>query len=47
MSMGVKPGNDALRLKLDKVIDSRHAEITKILNDYNVPLIERKAGAKR
>ena len=47
MSMGVKPGNDALRLKLEKVIDSRHAEITKILNDYNVPLIERKAGAKR
>ena len=47
MSMGVKLGNDALRLKLEKVIDSRHAEIIKILNDYNVPLVERKAGAKR
>jgi mxaJ protein len=47
MSMGVKPGNDALRIKLEKVIESRHAEITKILNDYNVPLVERKAGAKR
>ncbi len=47
MSMGVKPGNDALRLKLEKVIASRHAEITKILNDYNVPLVERKAGAKQ
>ena len=47
MSMGVKLGNDTLRLKLEKVIDSRHAEIIKILNDYNVPLVERKAGAKR
>jgi mxaJ protein len=47
MSMGVKPGNDALRIKLEKVIDSRRAEITKILNDYNVPLIEKKAGPAR
>jgi mxaJ protein len=47
MAMGVKPGNDALRLKLEKVIDTRRAEITKILNDYNVPLIESKAGPKQ
>jgi hypothetical protein len=47
MSMGVKPGNDALRIKLEKEIDARRAEITKILNDYNVPLIERKAGPAR
>jgi mxaJ protein len=47
MSMGVKPGNDALRLRLEKVIDSRRAEITKILKDYNVPLIETKAGPTR
>jgi mxaJ protein len=47
MSMGVKPGNDALRIKLEKVIDAKRAEITKILNDYNVPLVERKGGPKR
>ena len=47
MSMGVKPGNDALRIKLEKVIDTRRAEITKILNEYNVPLVERKAGSTR
>ena len=46
ISMGVKPDNDALRVRLEKVIDTRRAEITKILNDYNVPLVERKAGAE-
>jgi quinoprotein dehydrogenase-associated probable ABC transporter substrate-binding protein len=47
ISMGVKPGNTALKNQLEKVIDARRAEITKILNDYNVPLVERKAGLKR
>jgi mxaJ protein len=47
MAMGVKPGNDALRLRLEKVIDARSAEITKILHDYNVPLVQRKADSKR
>jgi quinoprotein dehydrogenase-associated probable ABC transporter substrate-binding protein len=47
ISMGVKPGNEALKLRLEKVIDTRRAEITKVLNDYNVPLVERKAGSKR
>jgi len=47
ISMGVKPGNDALKAKLEKVIETRHAEITKILHDYNVPLVERKAGPKQ
>jgi mxaJ protein len=47
ISMGVKPGNQELKLRLEKVIDTRRAEITKILNDYNVPLVEGKAGSKR
>jgi quinoprotein dehydrogenase-associated probable ABC transporter substrate-binding protein len=47
ISMGVKLGNDALKARLEKVIDARRADITKILNDYNVPLVERKAGPKR
>jgi quinoprotein dehydrogenase-associated probable ABC transporter substrate-binding protein len=42
ISMGVKPGNDALRARLQKVLDTRQAEITKILNDYRVPLLQRK-----
>jgi mxaJ protein len=47
MSMGVKPGNDALRVRLEKVIDSRREEIAKILKDYNIPLVEKKAGPTR
>ena len=47
ISMGVKQGNTALKSQLEKVIETRRAEIVKILNDYNVPLIERKAGLKR
>jgi mxaJ protein len=47
ISMGVKMGNTALKNQLEKVIDTRRAEITKILNDYNVPLVQRKAGLKR
>jgi quinoprotein dehydrogenase-associated probable ABC transporter substrate-binding protein len=47
ISMGVKPGNTALKNQLEKVIETRRAEIVKILNDYNVPLVERKAGQKR
>ena len=47
ISMGVKPGNVALKNQLEKVIDTRRAEITKILNDYNVPLVQRKAGLKK
>jgi len=46
MSMGVKPGNDALLATLEKVIAARRGDITKILKDYNVPLIEGKAVSK-
>jgi hypothetical protein len=41
--MGVKIGNDALKTQLGKVLDARQAEMTKILKDYGVPLIDRKA----
>ena len=34
-------------MQLEKVIDTRRAEITKILKDYDVPLVERKAGLKK
>jgi mxaJ protein len=39
ISMGVRPGNEALRMQLEGVIDRRRAEITKILQDYGVPLV--------
>ena len=47
ISMGVKPGNDALRSQLEKVIDRKQADITKILTDFGVPLLEGKVGAKK
>ena len=47
IAMGVKQGNTALKNQLEKVIETRRAEIVKILSDYNVPLVERKAGPKR
>jgi len=41
ISMGVnkKPGNEALSTQLQQVLDKRRAEITKILQDYGVPLV--------
>jgi quinoprotein dehydrogenase-associated probable ABC transporter substrate-binding protein len=47
ISMGVKPGNDVLRAKLEQAIARRQVEITRILKDYGVPLLERKASPKR
>ena len=47
ISMGVKPGNDALRSQLEKALDAKQAEITAILRDSGVPLVERKASPKR
>ena len=47
IAMGVKRGNDALLRQLEKVLDHRQAEITKILKDYGVPLLERKVAARR
>lgn len=46
MSMGVRPGDENLRAQLEKVLDSKQAEIRKILQDYGVPLLDRKAGLK-
>ena len=47
ISMGVKLKNDALRVQLQRVLDMRQAEITRILRDYGVPLVEGKAGSRR
>jgi mxaJ protein len=47
ISLGVKPGNEALRAKLEQVLVRRQAAITQILRDYNVPLLDRKVSATR
>lgn len=46
ISMGVKPGNEALLRRLERVLERRQAEITRILRDYGVPLLARKASAR-
>jgi len=40
IAMGVRHGNAALRDRLDDLIRRRHAEIDRILADYDVPIVE-------
>lgn len=47
ISMGVKPGNDAMKARLEKVLAVRRAEIAAILKEYGVPLLERQAEPTR
>jgi quinoprotein dehydrogenase-associated probable ABC transporter substrate-binding protein len=47
IAMGVKHGNAELKARLEKELDKRQAEITKVLQDYGVPLLERKVSASR
>jgi hypothetical protein len=44
--MGVKKGNVALARQLQQAIDRHQPDITKILQEYNVPLVPRKAGSR-
>lgn len=46
ISMGVRPGDDALKAQVEKVLDSKQAEIGKILKEYGVPLLDRKVERK-
>lgn len=46
ISMGVKRGDDALADRVQKAMDRRQADITRILKDYGVPLLDREAEAK-
>lgn len=41
ISMGVRPGDDAFRARLEKILELKHAEITSILKSYGVPLESR------
>ena len=40
MSMGVKPGNEALRKELEQVLIRKQADIRAVLKAYGVPLME-------
>lgn len=46
ISLGVRKGDDALRLQLEQVLDRKQSDIQKILHEYAVPLVDRKAAAK-
>src|SRR5262245_4852039 len=40
ISMGVRPGDQAFKARLEEVMDRKQAEIRKILLEYGVPLVE-------
>jgi quinoprotein dehydrogenase-associated probable ABC transporter substrate-binding protein len=44
ISMGVRPGDNALKAQLEKVLDRRQLEIRKILKDYGVPVVDKASG---
>lgn len=44
-SMGVRKGEQALKQQLEQALDRRRAEVTKILDDYGVPLLPLKPPA--
>jgi quinoprotein dehydrogenase-associated probable ABC transporter substrate-binding protein len=46
ISLGVRKGDDALKAQLEQVLDKKQMEIQKILKDFGVPLVDRKAGTK-
>jgi len=46
MAMGVREGDEALRKKLDDVIEKHHAELTSILTEHGVMLFAPRQGPK-
>ncbi len=46
IAMGVKKGNDALHARLEQLLERRRPEITRLLAEYGVPVLERKVSAK-
>jgi mxaJ protein len=44
ISMGVRPGENALKVQLEQVLQRKQVEIQKILKDYGVPLLDRGGG---
>jgi len=46
MSLGVRKTDEAFASQLEKVLETKHTEIDKILKDYGVPLLDRKGDSK-
>ena len=46
ISMGIRKGDEALRAQVQEALDRRQADITTILKDYGVPLLDRRGEAK-
>ena len=46
MSMGVRPGDEALRAELERTLEKKQVEIRRILKDYAVPLVNQKPDSK-
>jgi uncharacterized protein (UPF0210 family) len=44
--MGIRRGDDALYDRVEKAIARNRADIAKILKDYGVPVLDRKASVK-
>jgi len=43
---GCRKKDEVLKEQLELAIDRKHVEIEKILKDYGVPLLDRKANTK-
>ena len=47
IAMGVRKGNDALYARVQQSLTRHRAEIDRILKEFNVPVLERKASVTR
>ena len=45
MALGVRVGDDALKARLDTILDKRRKDIRRILTSYGVPLVDQPALA--
>ncbi|MCY7398540.1 MAG: substrate-binding domain-containing protein [Sphingomonas bacterium] len=45
MALGVRTGDDALKARLDTILDKRRDDIRRILTSYGVPLVDKPALA--
>jgi quinoprotein dehydrogenase-associated probable ABC transporter substrate-binding protein len=46
ISLGVRKGDDALKAQLELVLDKKQVEIRRILQQYGVPVLDRKSDVR-
>jgi quinoprotein dehydrogenase-associated probable ABC transporter substrate-binding protein len=44
ISMGVRPGETAFKAELESVLDRRHQDVQKILDEYGIPVVRANAA---